>query len=50
MEKEKDSEDLVNRIESLEALIEEMWERMKQYEAVLTTAFNLASTGELKRT
>lgn len=44
-----DEEDLTKRVDELEARIEEMWERMKQYEAVITTAFRLAPIGELKR-
>lgn len=46
-----ENEDLANRVEVLEAEVKEMWERMKQYEAVLSTAFLLRvlPTGTLKR-
>lgn len=41
--------ELAKRVEELESQIEEMWDRMKQIENVLSTAFRLAPIGELKR-
>lgn len=44
-----DDEDLSERVEALELRIEEMWERMKQYERVLSTAFRLHAENDLHR-
>lgn len=43
------NEELSNRMSELEAQVVEIWDRMKQYENVLSTAFRLATTGDLKK-
>ena len=44
-----DEPELAKRVEDLELRIEEMWERMKQYERVLSTAFRLHAENDLHR-
>lgn len=41
--------ELVKRIEELELKVEEMWERIKQFEAVMSTAFRLHAENKLNR-
>lgn len=41
-----DEPELEKRVAELEARMEEMWERMKQYEAVMSTAFRLRDAGD----
>lgn len=45
----EDESELVNRVEELELRLEEMWERMKQFERVMSTAFRLHAENELHR-
>lgn len=40
-----DTEEMAERIEYLESRVEEMWERMKQFEQIMSTAFRLHSEG-----
>jgi len=44
-----DEPELAKRVEELELRIEEMWERMKQYERVMSTAFRLHAENDLHR-
>lgn len=41
--------ELVKRVEELELKVEEMWERIKQFEAVMSTAFRLTIENHLHR-
>ena len=41
-----DEPELAKRVEELETRMEEMWERMKQYEAVMSTAFRMRDAGD----
>lgn len=44
-----DEPELARRVEELEIRLEEMWERMKQFERVMSTAFRLHAENELHR-
>jgi hypothetical protein len=44
-----DNPELVKRVGELEAKVEEMWERIKQFEAVMSTAFRLHIENNLNR-
>lgn len=44
-----DEPELSKRVAELELRVEEMWERMRQYEAVMSTAFRLHAENDLKR-
>lgn len=41
-----DEPELEKRITELETRMEEMWERMKQYELVMSTAFRMRDAGD----
>lgn len=44
-----DEPELAKRVEELELKVEEMWERIKQFERVMSTAFRLHAENELHR-
>lgn len=44
-----DESELSKKVEELELRLDEMWERIKQFERVMSTAFRLHAENELHR-